>query len=197
MEKKRYIGFSIAGILFLIAAVAALAWQIVGLVNFDYDKAKFEAPGSEEISISEPGRYVVFYEYRSELYGKEYNTKSEDISDLIIDISEVRSGREVDWFVDNARTNYDLRNAGVSMMKFDISEPTTVLVESYYKDGEGPQIVLVVAKNFVWTIIRRVFAMIISTFLLGTIGVVLFVLPFIIRAASKRKASAGNTEAGI
>jgi hypothetical protein len=64
---------------------------------------------------------VVFYEYGSELDGRGYNTKNEDISDLVIDRTEMRTGREVKWVIENSRTTYDLKYAGVSMMKFWIA----------------------------------------------------------------------------
>lgn len=186
-SKKNYIGFIIAGVILVLAAFIALAIQINSLANIDFDKVKFTAPGTKEITLDSAGRYVVFYEYKSDYAGRNYNTKSENLSNLRINISESRSNNSIDWYYSRTTTRYDFKNAGVSWVKFNLPEPVTIRIDTFYEGGYGPEVVLVVARNFVVTILKRVFIMLVSFFGLIVIGVVLFFIPPILNSSKRRK----------
>lgn len=185
---KKFSGFIIAGILLVLVAFAALALQFGNILNSNYDKVRFTAPGSKEITLDEAGRYILFYEYKSNFEGRNYNTKNEDLSNMRISISEAIGNNPIDWYYSKPTIRYVFKNAGVSWAKFDIPEPTKIKIDSYYEAGDGPEIVMMVAGNFVSAILKKVFLMIVSFFGLIIIGAVLFIIPLILRSSQQKKA---------
>lgn len=112
-------------------------------------------PGEHEIHFSDSGTYTVFYEYRSEVDGRVYAT-TQSLSGLLVALRSKDDFREVTLSSPSASTEYSFGGrSGVSVLKFDIDEPGTYILNADYPPGaDGPDVVLAIGQlNLLRTIL--------------------------------------------
>ncbi len=104
-------------------------------------------PGTHEIYLEKPGKYMIFYEYRSIINSKIYST-GEPISGMSVTIRSKKDSQEIPLSKPSTSSTYEAGGrAGVSVFKFEIEEPGTYILTARYSNGvSGPDIVLAIGQ---------------------------------------------------
>jgi hypothetical protein len=90
-------GYVIALVIFLLGIVVScvlVAFLIINIFNTDGERDRIVVPGSAELELEETGRYTIFYEYRSNVEGREFRT-DETLPDLDIEVTSVETGERI------------------------------------------------------------------------------------------------------
>lgn len=138
-KRKPYIKWYIMsgglGVVAFILLLVVIAMTMSGLEEKS-DDYYVTMPGSETIEIKEAGKFLIYYQYASDLSDGE----STIIKEIPISISDHKTG-EVFVIKDLAYTNsYGSVGANWEADDYiDIEGPTTIKVVSAYESGDGPE----------------------------------------------------------
>lgn len=176
----------------IIALGVALFFVITikGVSGIPSRLTQMEAPGAVEMTFKEPGEYTIFYEHKSALNGRVYDT-GETLSGLWLNVVEKETGQPVQLSQPSMSTTYTVGNReGVSVLSFNVERPGSYEVSAAYRDGRDeqgqPQVVLAVGHGVATTITRTVFGALGS--MLGSIIVALvFALVIFIKRRRAKK----------
>jgi len=104
-------------------------------------------PGTHEIYLAKPGRYTVFYEYRSVVDNEIYAT-GESMSGMSAMLKSKDDSREVTLSKPSGSSTYEAGGrAGVSVLEFEIEEPGTYIFAADYRSGvSGPEVVFAIGQ---------------------------------------------------
>lgn len=151
-----------------------------GLSGIPAKLTQMEAPGTSEMTFAEPGTYTIFYEHRSVVEGRVYDTGG-NLSGLRCTVVSGETGAPVSVVQASGRTSYALGNrAGRSILEFSIDRPGLYQVSATYSDNsDGQRVVLAiglgVAGTITATVIGGLAAIFGSILLAGIIASVIFV----------------------
>ena len=151
-----------------------------GLSSIPEKLTQMEAPGTSEMTFAEPGSYTIFYEHRSMIGGRVYDTGG-NLSGLQCTVVSKETGAPVSLTQPSGRTSYTLGNrAGRSVLEFNIDRPGLYQVSATYPDvGDGQRVVLAVGQGVAGiitaTVIGGLAAIFGSILLAGMIALVIFV----------------------
>jgi hypothetical protein len=145
------LGYLIAIVVFVAGSVLALAlavWFVFSLLGLADDMDRVVVPGSASLELPESGGYTIFYEYRSEVNGREFRT-SESVPELDVTVTHAETGQPVQVRPPIASTSYDVRGyAGEAYLTFDIDQPGAYELVADYPSGlDGPEVVLAVGQG--------------------------------------------------
>ena len=118
--------------------------------SFEKSIQRFVVPGKHSIKFNVPSNYTIFYEYRSVVGDKVFNTSSELKRKIVCQLVD-ESGTEVHLHRSRYRRKYASLNgpAGVSLLDFKIQELGTYLLSGSYQDEqEQTDIVLAITTGF-------------------------------------------------
>lgn len=182
-------GFYFLGAIVIIIGVILFVTQLVSTIkSYSSNSHRLVAPGISEVKLEEAGTYTIFYEYRSSFEGKIYSTYNSDISALgsvlyykntekVIELTEPKM---------NSTFNFSGRE-GVSVFEFILDEPATIVIESEYLEGSGPEIVLNISKNMVLGLFAGIGKSLLILFGTTSVGVGIIVITAIKRNKAKKK----------
>ena len=138
------------GVLIIIIGFAAFAACIYsGISEAESGLLKMPAPGKTDLSLFEPGEYIVFYENNSYLNGKFYST-GEQISGLELRVREKATGLDLATYPARSDFTYSLGGgSGRSIMAFSIERAGIYEVNASYSGRDEPQVVLAIGKGMV------------------------------------------------
>jgi hypothetical protein len=127
------------------------------------------APGSADLSLAEPGEYIIFYENNSYLDGKFYST-GEQISGLEIHVKEKATGLDLATYPAKSRFSYSLGSrSGRSIMAFNAARSGIYQLNATYSGGAGPTVVLAVGKGIAEGILSSIMISLLALF--GSIAI--------------------------
>jgi len=153
-------------------------------------------PGSSDITLSQPGKYTVFYEYQTMVGNRIYST-GEDIPGIQVNLVSKESGDEIPLSSASVNRTYTIGSrSGIGLFDFAIDQPGTYELSSSYPADQGqqeqsPEIVLAVIHS---SAVEKLFGSIMGTvagalaivFIPFVAGVAIIIITFI----KRRKASA-------
>jgi len=153
-------------------------------------------PGSSDITLSQPGKYTVFYEYQTMVGNRIYST-GEDIPGIQVNLVSKESGDEIPLSSASVNRTYTIGSrSGIGLFDFAIDQPGTYELSSSYPADQGqqeqsPEIVLAVIHG---SAVEKLFGSIMGTvagalaivFIPFVAGVAIIIITFI----KRRKASA-------
>lgn len=132
----------------LIIGIGLIFYFVISVIS-NTDKGEgFIVPGSYELSIEEPGTYTIFHEYRTNIDGKYYET-DEEISGLSLVLENEADGSMIELSSSGNSQYGNNGREGVSIASFRAKEPGTYILSAQYEDGQGPDVVLTISKDFV------------------------------------------------
>ncbi len=139
-------GYWIAAVIFLLGLVGSgvlIAMFFFGIFGIGDELDRFVAPGTEEVELSDTGRYMVFYEHRSQVDGRSFST-SQNVPNMEFEVYDVDRDHNIPIESTFGDTNYTLRNySGTAVHQFRIDEPGTYRFSAeYVGGGESPEFVL-------------------------------------------------------
>jgi hypothetical protein len=159
-----------------------------GLKDMTGGLVRVVVPGSSEIELRDTGRHTVFYEYKSVIDGKVYNTRG-NMAGLTCSLNSKETGEEVPVSAASTNTTYSLGNrAGYSILEFDINKPGAYEFSARYQEGtDGPEVVLSIGHNVIGRLLVTIFGSI--AILLGSwiIGAVIIVVTLVKRQQRRKR----------
>lgn len=188
------LGYLIALIVFVLGSVGALALVVLfvtGILDLTGSMQRFVVPGVEEIELEETGRYTIYYEHRSTVGGREFDT-SEQPPDLDVTVTSVETGEPVPVSAATGNVNYNLWDReGESYLSFRIDEPGTYEIMADYPGGaDGPEVVLAVGEGLLSSIFLSIGAILgAGALFCGTIVVALIIVVVTLVRRSRSAAS--------
>ncbi len=127
----------------MVLGVVFLLTQITG----GLPQTQVVVPGTHEIYLTKPGKYTVFYEYRSVIDNKIYAT-GESFSGMSTMLKSKESSREVVLSRPSKSGTYEAGGrAGAAVLEFEIEEPGTYIFAAEYPGGvSGPEVVFAIGQ---------------------------------------------------
>lgn len=155
-------------------------------------------PGSSDITLSQPGKYTVFYEYRSMVGNRVYST-GETIPSIQVNLVSKDTGDEVPLSSTSVNRTYAIGSrSGVGLLDFVIDQPGTYELSAPYppadlrQQEERQEIVLAIIHT---SVIEKIFSSIRGTvtsaiaimFIPFVVGVAIIVITFIKRRKARAR----------
>jgi hypothetical protein len=167
------------GILVIVAGIALSASYLVSyLGGFGSELEQMLAPGSQDLTLSESGEYVVFYESPTMFQGIIYTT-GEAIPGLQIEVWNRTRESKIPTYLPSASFTYTLGGRqGRSMLAFIIDSPGVYRINASYPayfGGPHHQVVLAIGHDLMAGIFTGIFyigAIFLGSMLLG-LGVII------------------------
>lgn len=173
----------------LVAGVAAFVLLLfAGLMGLTDGLTQVVVPGEAEITLSEPGTYTIFHEYRSVVGGKVYSTTS-GISGLQCKIVSKKTGAERPLSQSSASMTYELGSrCGASVLECEITTPGVYEFSAQYSEGQsGPDVVLAIGRGFMKKLMLTIFGGLGSLFGSFIAAVLVTVLIAVKRQKTKKR----------
>lgn len=167
----------------------ALVFYFVITIIFSTDQGEgFVVPGSYELLIEEPGTYTIFHEYRTNIDGKYYET-DEEISGLSLILENKADGSMIE-LTSSGNSHYSNNGReGDSVASFRTGEPGTYILSAQYEDGQGPDVVLTISKDYVKSLMFGIGSMFAAIGFIG-LSFISFIVVLLIRITRKNQTSA-------
>ena len=145
-------------------------------------------PGEGELTLSEAGKYTVYYEHQSVVDDKPHSSAGGNPSLLQYVVTNKTTGAEVALTTPSSSETYSFGpRSGVALMVFTVGEPGTYELSGQYPEGQdGPELVLAVGRGVLKrlaVVIVTVVAVVIGSLLVG-VGII--VVTAILRARARR-----------
>lgn len=148
---------------------------------------QLEAPGLAEMTFQEPGQYTIFYEHKSVVGGRVYDT-GENLSGLWCTVVSKETSAPVPLAQPSVSASYTVGNrAGTAVLEFNIERPGVYQVSADYPDrSDGQRVVLAVGQGVVGRITATVVGGLAAMF--GSIGlaIAIAVVTFVKRRKAKK-----------
>lgn len=158
-----------------------------GLSGIPERLSQIEAPGTREMTFSEAGKYTIFYEHRSVMGGKIYDT-GENLSGLWCTVVSKETNAPVPLTQPSVSTSYTVGSrSGVAVLEFNIERPGVYQMSAEYPDkSDGQRVVLAVGQGVTGRIAATVIIGLAALF--GSIGLalVIAVVTFVKRRRAKK-----------
>jgi hypothetical protein len=103
-------------------------------------------PGDWNITLQQPGKHTIFYEYRSVVNGRSYVTdqKLQGLRGVVV---SRETGKELTLAPPPANISYESGVAGYAVMEFNVDRPGVYRFAAWYPQGSGQQVVLAVGQG--------------------------------------------------
>lgn len=174
--------------LLLIIGIALASYFVINIISSADKGDGFVVPGSYELIIEEPGSYTIFHEYRTNIDGKYYDT-DEDISGLSLVLENEVDGSVINLTSSGYSHYSNFGREGVSIASFRIKEPGTYILSAQYEDGQGPDVVLTISKDFVKSLLFGIGSMIAGIGFI-VLSLISFIVVLLIRITRKNQTPA-------
>ncbi|MBV8082451.1 MAG: hypothetical protein JOY86_05645 [Candidatus Eremiobacteraeota bacterium] len=168
--------------------IGGVTWAVAGAFSdfkaMENAFQRFVVPGTSDLHIDQPGRYVIYYEYRSVVDGEVFATpESTDIKCTLAD----EAGHALELVPTALNGEYAFNGyAGRAVEQFDAAQPGTFVIACDHASGKGERIALAVAPPVVIDFIGEVFKRLAIAFLSLGIGLAILIVTLIVRAGAGR-----------
>ena len=162
-------------------------WQ--NLTRIGENLTQVVVPGKSRLTLSKPGKYTIFYEYRSVVGNKVYST-SQDLSSLECSLVSMDTREEIALSPSMMDSRYSLGSrAAVSIFDFQIERPGDYELSAQYSgEQEGPEVVLAIGEGFAEDIFKTVAGGLGILFGSIALGVGTILITFIKRDKARKRA---------
>jgi hypothetical protein len=129
-------------------------------------------PGNVELTLSKPGKYTIYYEYRSVVGTRIFSTE-QSLPGLECHLVSRATGSSIPLSRVTGSSSYTLGGrSGVAVLDFAIDRAGAYELSAGYPEGrEGPEVVLAIGQGFTWGILIAVFGGLATVF--GSMGAAL------------------------
>jgi len=156
-------------------------------------------PGSSDITLTQSGKYTVFYEYQSMVGNRIYST-GEDIPDIQVNLVSNDTGAEIPLSSASVTSTYTIGSrSGIGLFDFVIDQPGAYELSASYpavlgqQQEQGPEIVLAIIHG---SAVEKLFGSIMGTvagalaivFIPFVAGVAIIIITFIKRRKARARA---------
>lgn len=183
--KPSKIFYGISGAILIIGIILFVIILISGIFS-SVDKISNQVivPGKKIVELKETGKYSIYFEYRSVIDGKVFETNN--ISGLMCSLKNTSTGEFIK--LDNASVNSNYSVAGregKSIFQFVINETGKYELKAWYEEGEGEEAVLAIGKGFGMVLVRTILLSIGILFVSFGIAITIFIVTLVKRKKAK------------
>lgn len=170
---------------------AALVVGFVGFVIFvvflitrlasAMPSTRIVVPGSENIGFDEPGKYTVYYEYRSVIDNKIYSTGETMPANVTVTLISEKDLQTISIMKPSTNETYESGGyTGVSVFAFEILTPGAYIFTANYDNGVNkPEIVFAIGQSRLLGTIFSGLGIFFASFILFVIGGVIILVTFL------------------
>ena len=150
--------YGLAGLVFVAGWVLFALFLFQNLSGLSDTLQQVVVPGSVELTLSQPGKYTIYYEYRSVVGSKIYSA-DQNLPGLKCVLVSKTTGSKVALSRASVSSSYSMGGReGVAVFDFTIEQPGVYELSAGYPEGqEGPEVVLAIGQGFVVRILTAVF----------------------------------------
>lgn len=177
--------YGVAGGVFIIGIAAFIIILIKGIFSsVDQIDTRVVVPGTEVIELEGTGKYNIYFEHRSVVDGKVFETSN--INGLMCTLKNTATGEFINLTNPSLSSNYSVGGRkGYSIFEFSITKRGSYELTAWYESGDGEEAVLAISKGLGSSILKIVFLCLGILFV--TIGLSLTI--FIVTLRKRRKAN--------
>ena len=170
----------------LAASISGAIHDVGSLVEAVGKVPRFAVPGSENITVTKPGTYVLYYEYKSVLDGEIFSTS--DQTDVKCTARRLQTGADIPIEPAALSAQYEVGGrAGKAIAQFNAPEAGTYVLSCAHPGNAGPRIVLAVAPPVTGGVLVSVFKWVAIAFGSLALGMVILIVTLVRRAAALTK----------
>ncbi|HME82252.1 MAG TPA: hypothetical protein VKF82_09265 [Candidatus Eremiobacteraceae bacterium] len=169
------------GALVIVAGMIASVFGALGdFKSLQTAFARVVVPGSDELHLSKPGTYVIYYEYRSDINGEIFETpETTDIKCSIVS----RTGRTIEIVPASLNAEYDFGGrAGKAIAQFVAPDAGMYVINCDYAGGKGTRIALAIAPPVAAGFIASFFKWLALAFASLGFGLIILIVTLVRRA---------------
>jgi len=134
-------------------------------------------PGTETIELTEPGKYTIYFEQRSDMDGKIYETKN--INGLLLSLRNIETGEPIELNSTAFESSYNVgRRKGKSVFNFEVEKAGIYEIKGWYETGKGEEAVLAIGKGFAASLVRTILLSIVTFFVFVGVSAIIFIYVF-------------------
>lgn len=178
--------YAFSGLIFIVGIISFVVVLVTGIISsMNCINNRVVVPGTDTIELKEPGNYTIYFEYRSVVNGKVYDTSN--INGLVCKLRDTETGEYVKLENSSSNSTYTVNGReGQSLFSFSINKAGIYEIDAVYESGEGEEAVLAIGKGFVLVLVRTI--LICFGIFFAAIGgsIVLFVYTFRKRNKAKK-----------
>ncbi len=185
--------YGLAGLVFVAGWVLFALFLFKNLSGLSDKLQQVVVPGNVELTLSQPGKYTIYYEYRSVVGTRIFST-AESLPGLECHLLSKATGSSMPLSPVTASSSYTVGGrSGVAVLDFAIDRAGVYELSAGYPEGrEGPEVVLAIGQGFAARIVIAVFGGLAIVFGSMAAAVVIAVITLIKRTKAKRELSRPN-----
>lgn len=183
--KPSKIFYVVSGVILVIGIILFVIILISG-ISSSVDKINNQVivPGTKTIELKETGKYSIYFEYRSVIDGKVFETNN--ISGLMCTLRNTETNEFIKLDNASVNSNYSVNGReGKSIFEFAINETGKYELKAWYETGDGQEAVLAIGKGFGIALVRTIVASIGTLFVSFGLSFVIFIVTFVKRKKAK------------
>lgn len=178
--RQKYILGSVLGVLGIIGFILFVVF-LFKQIKEQSPKIQLVVPGTHEIELSKPGKYTIFYEYRSVIDNKVFMTGEALPAEILVTLYSRAGAKEVDLEQPSMNNTYNMGGrAGISLLEFDIDSPGTYIINARYAGSvEKPDIVFAVGQFKLFGVIFGAIGIFFASFIIAITGCVIVLVAYL------------------
>lgn len=182
-SRKRYV---LSGLIFVAGIILFVITLAIGISSsINRVNTRVVVPGEKTIELGEAGGYNIYFEYRSVIDGRLF--ESNNINGLICSLKNIETGEIIKLNNATVNSNYSIQGReGKSIFSFVINETGKYELKAWYEAGEGEEAVLAIGKGFGKSLARNIFISIGALFLSFTLSLAIFLNTLLKRMKAKK-----------
>ena len=200
-----YYGLALLVVLVGVPCCVLLPFMYLNFTGLPDSLTQVVVPGKRDITLSEPGTYIIYYESKTVVGNKVYSTPSSKervisetrtLSGLECTLISKVTGSPVAISPASRPTGYVVRGvrgrrSGVSVLEFTIAQPGTYEFSAAYAEGRaGPEVVLAIGRDIRWKQTGAVLGMMMLFVGSVAIAILIAAVTFIKRQKAKKQLAA-------
>ena len=170
--------YVISGLIFIIGIISFVIVLVTGMSSsVNRFGNQVVVPGTKIIQLEDPGDYEIYFEYRSIVDGRVFETIN--INGLVCKLKNIDSGEYIRLENSKINSNYSVNGReGRSLFSFSVDKAGTYEIDASYESGEGEEAVLVIGKGLGMKLLSTIFKCFAILFVTIAGAVILFVYTY-------------------
>ncbi|HHV97996.1 MAG TPA: hypothetical protein GXX36_00225 [Clostridiaceae bacterium] len=169
----------VISVLIFLCGMALFAYLLMTGISSTVSKidTRVVMPGTETIEFTETGKYTIYFEQRSNMYGKIYETN--DINGLTLSLRNIETGEELELINTAFESSYNVGSRkGKSIFNFKVEKAGKYEIRGWYESDKDQKVVLAIGKGFVTALVRTILLCIVTFFASVGVSVIIFIYTF-------------------
>ena len=170
--------YAISGVILIIGIISFVVVLVTGILSsVNSIDNQVVVPGKRTIELKEPGDYNIYFEYKSVIDGRVFETST--INGLVCKLKNTETGEYIKLKNSTSNSRYSVNGReGKSLFSFTIDNAGTYEIDASYESGDGEEAVLAISKGFGMKLLSSIFICFAILFVTIAGAVILFVYTY-------------------